>query len=47
MAGGEGGLVPDIEQRDFLAQQQRGADLEGVTDGKVMNREFQVWIVLP
>ena len=27
MAGGEGGLVPDIEQRDFIAQQQRGADL--------------------
>ncbi len=26
MAGGEGGLVPDIEQRDFVAQQQRGAD---------------------
>ncbi len=29
MAGGEGGLVPDIEQRDFVAQQQRGADLRG------------------
>ena len=26
MAGGESGLVPDIEQRDFVTQQQRGAD---------------------
>ncbi len=26
MAGGEGRLVPEIEQRDFLAQQQRAAD---------------------
>ena len=29
MAGGEDGLVPDIEQRDFIAQQQGGADLRG------------------
>ena len=33
MAGGERGLVPDIEQRDFLAQQQRGADF-GRSDGR-------------
>ena len=33
MAGGEGGLVPDIEQRDFFAQQQRGADF-GRSDGR-------------
>ena len=33
MAGGEGGLVPDIEQRDFLAQQQSGADF-GRGDGR-------------
>ena len=29
MAGGEDGLVPEIEQRDFIAQQQGGADLRG------------------
>src|SRR6185369_3919485 len=29
MAGGKGGLVPHIEQRDFFAQQQRAADLRG------------------
>ncbi len=29
MAGGEDGLVPDIEQRDFIAQQQGGADFGG------------------
>ncbi len=33
MAGGEGGLVPDIEQCDFIAQQQRGADLPGCNGG--------------
>ena len=33
MAGGEGGLVPEIEQRDFLAQQQGGADLRGGDGG--------------
>ena len=33
MAGGEGGLVPQIEQRDFLAQQQRAADLRGRDGG--------------
>ena len=27
MAGGEGGFVPEIEQRDFLAQQQRAANV--------------------
>ena len=27
MAGREGGLVPEIEQREFIAQQKRGADL--------------------
>ena len=26
MAGGEAGLMPDIEQRDLVAQQQGGAD---------------------
>jgi hypothetical protein len=29
MAGGKGGLMPHIEQRDFIAQQQRAADLWG------------------
>src|ERR1700738_1675752 len=29
MAGGKGSLVPHIEQRDFLAQQQREANLRG------------------
>jgi hypothetical protein len=29
MAGGEGGLVAQIEQSDFIAQQQRAADLRG------------------
>jgi len=29
MTGGKGCLVPDVEQRDFLAQQQRGADVRG------------------
>jgi hypothetical protein len=29
MAGGEGCLMPHIEQRDLLAQQQRRADLRG------------------
>jgi hypothetical protein len=33
MAGGKGGLVPHIEQRDFIAQQQRAADLRG-RDGR-------------
>jgi len=29
MAGGKGGLVPQIEQGDFIAQQQHAADLRG------------------
>ena len=33
MAGGERGLVPEIEQRDFLAQQQRAADMRGRDGG--------------
>ena len=33
MAGGEGGLVPEIEQRDFLAHQERRADLRGGDGG--------------
>ena len=33
MAGREGCLVPDIEQRDFLAQQQRATDLRGRDGG--------------
>jgi hypothetical protein len=27
MAGGEGGFVPEIDQRDFLAEQQRSSDV--------------------
>ena len=34
MAGGKGGLVPEIEQRDFFAQQQRTADLRGRDEGR-------------
>ena len=33
MAGGKDSLVPDIEQCDFIAQQQRGADLPGCDGG--------------
>ena len=33
MAGGKGGFVPQIEQRDFIAQQQRAADLRGRDGG--------------
>ena len=33
MARGEGGFVPQVEQRDFLSQQQRGADLQGSDGG--------------
>ena len=33
MAGGKGGLVPHIEQRDFVARQQREADLRGSDGG--------------
>jgi hypothetical protein len=33
MARGIGGLVPHIEQRDFIAQQQRAADLRGSDGG--------------
>jgi hypothetical protein len=29
MACGVGGLVPQIEERDFIAQQQRATDLRG------------------
>ena len=32
MAGGEGSLMSEIKKRDFLAQQQRAADLRG-SDG--------------
>ena len=37
MAGGEGGLVPQIEQRDFVAQQQPLRTCEGVMVGTVMD----------
>lgn len=36
MAGGEGGLVSEIEQRDLLAQQQRAADVGG-GDGRKLH----------
>jgi hypothetical protein len=46
MAGGEGGLVPDIEQRDFVPQQQDGTDF-GRGGGRQGHGEFQVWIAGP
>ncbi|MEZ0084824.1 hypothetical protein ABIF72_007322 [Bradyrhizobium japonicum] len=36
MAGGEAGLVPEIEQRDLLAEQQRAADIGGGDVGSFM-----------
>ena len=43
MAGGEGGLVPHIEQRDFLAQQQRERTCEGVMVGVFMDAGLVEW----
>ena len=47
VAGGEEGFVPDIEQRDFLTQQQCGADLRGSDRAYGHGREFRVRILLP
>ena len=41
VAGGEEGFVPDIEQRDFLTQQQCGADLRGSDRGYGHGRRFR------
>jgi hypothetical protein len=34
MAGGKRRLVPEIKQRDFLAQKERGADLRWADSGR-------------